>query len=63
MLDEVPNYVNFHKCNNLLLLTITMKACSLIVNLPGLTSNESFPRGTLHLGSFSHARPIGKTRI
>lgn len=40
-----------------------MKACSLIVNLPGLRSKESFPKGTLHLGSRSHARPIGKTRI
>ena len=40
-----------------------MKACFLIVNQPGLRSKESFPNGNLHLGSFSRAPPIGKTRI
>jgi hypothetical protein len=32
-----------------------------MVNLPGFTSNVKVPSGTRQRGSFSHARPIGKT--
>lgn len=43
-------------------LTMTIRACSLMENCPGLTSKVKGPKGTLHRGSFSQARPMGKTR-
>jgi hypothetical protein len=43
-------------------LTMVIMACSLMENLPGLMSKAKRPKPTRHLGSFSHARPIGKSK-
>lgn len=40
---------------------MTIKACSLMENGPGLISKDNGPRGSLHRGSFSQALPIGNT--
>jgi hypothetical protein len=45
------------------LLTMTIRACSLMLNRPGLMSKENLPKGRHHRGSFSHALPVRQSEV